>query len=108
MYERYLSLITLKGLRSGDVAKMTGLSPTVFSEWKKGKSSPNAEKLLKIARCLHVSMEYLMTGQESEYALTPFEYALILAYRQQDELGQAIVDRVLNLEDVKKEAAFTA
>lgn len=66
MYERFVKLYESKGLKPSDVAKGTDLSSTVFSEWKKGKSQPNAEKLLKIAKFLGVSMEYLMTGEEPD------------------------------------------
>ena len=64
MYERYCKLRDSKGLRDSDVAKQTGITPSTFSDWKKGKSTPNAEKQRKIAALFGVSVEYLATGND--------------------------------------------
>ena len=64
MYEIFAQLLTQKGLKAADVCRATGIKSPVFSEWKKGKSKPNTEKMLKIANFLGVSIEYLMTGKE--------------------------------------------
>lgn len=61
-YEIYERIIKEKGYNSAAVSRGTGISQTVFSEWKKGKSAPKADKLKKIADFLGVSMEYLTTG----------------------------------------------
>lgn len=62
MYEIFAELLKEKGLKAADVTRATGVSSTVFSEWKKGKSKPGTEKLIKIANFLGVSIEYLTTG----------------------------------------------
>lgn len=62
MYEIFAELLTKKGLKPADVTRATGVSSTVFSEWKKGKSKPGTEKLIKIANFLGVSVEYLTSG----------------------------------------------
>ena len=60
MYDRFSELLEQKGIRSADVAKATGISPTTFSDWKSGRiSSPKMDKLVKIAEYLGVSVEYL-------------------------------------------------
>lgn len=64
MYEIFEELLKAKGIKTADVTRMTGISSTVFSEWKKGKSKPNADKLIKIAKCLDTTVEYLVTGEE--------------------------------------------
>lgn len=69
MYEIFAKLLADKGLRAADVTRATGIKSPVFSEWKKGKSRPNADKMLLIANFLGVSVEYLMTGKEPESAL---------------------------------------
>lgn len=61
-YEIYERIIKEKGYNSAAVSRGTGISQTVFSEWKKGKSAPKADKMKKIADFLGVSMEYLTTG----------------------------------------------
>lgn len=59
MYEIFAKLLSERNLKAADVTKATGISSTVFSEWKKGKSKPNTEKLIKIAKFFNVSVEYL-------------------------------------------------
>lgn len=66
MYEIYESLLKQKGVKTADVCKATGLKAPTFSDWKKGKSSPNADKLILIAKYFGVSVEYLRTGVEPE------------------------------------------
>lgn len=64
MYEIFAKLLKEKGLKPADVTRATGIKSPVFSEWKKGKSKPNTEKMIQIANFLDVSVEYLMTGEE--------------------------------------------
>ena len=66
MYEIFAKLLEEKGLKAADVTRATGINSPVFSEWKKGKSRPNTEKMIKIANFLGVSIEYLLTGNESK------------------------------------------
>lgn len=57
LYEVYIRLRAEKGVRDFDVAKETGISPDVFSSWKKGYSVPKFDKLVKIADYFGVSIE---------------------------------------------------
>lgn len=66
MYERYCELRDRKGVRDSDVAKACGITPSTFSDWKKGKSAPNADKQRRIAAFFNVSVEYLATGEDAE------------------------------------------
>lgn len=68
MYARYCELRDRKNLKDADVAKACGITPSTFSDWKKGKSAPNADKLRKISAFLDVSMEYLISGKDPEDA----------------------------------------
>lgn len=65
MYERFSDLLQKKGLTAAAVSRGTGISQTVFSEWKKGKSQPKIDKLTKIADFLDVSVEYLLGNTPS-------------------------------------------
>lgn len=84
MYEIFDSLLKKHGVRAADVSKATGINQTVFSEWKKGKSSPKADKLKLIANFFGVSIDYLTSGKEdlkeSESNLFPEFDALIHQY----------------------------
>ncbi|WP_300810492.1 helix-turn-helix transcriptional regulator [uncultured Acetatifactor sp.] len=65
MYEIFARLLEERNLKAADVCKGTGLPSSLFSEWKRGKSTPKADKIKKIADFFGVSAEYLMTGEEN-------------------------------------------
>lgn len=65
MYEIFAQLLEQRNLKAADVCKGTGLPSSLFSEWKRGKSTPKADKIKKIADFFGVSAEYLMTGEEN-------------------------------------------
>ena len=60
MYEKFERLISERGITSYKVAKDTGLTPTVFSDWKAGRSKPKVDKLLVIAKYFGVPLEYFL------------------------------------------------
>ena len=47
MYQKFEQLVKARGITAYRVAKDLGLAPTVFSDWKSGKSKPKADKLKK-------------------------------------------------------------
>ena len=57
MYTKYVELRDSANVKDFDVAKATGIPASTFSDWKKGKSKPKLEKLVKIARFFGVSVE---------------------------------------------------
>ena len=60
LYEKFEQLITKKGITTYRVAKDTGIAPTVFSDWKTGKSKPKVDKLMILAKYFNVSIEYFL------------------------------------------------
>ena len=64
MYDIYEKLLKEKGVKTADVCRATGLKAPTFSDWKKGKSAPNVDKLILIAEYFGVSVAYLRTGKE--------------------------------------------
>ena len=68
MYEIYQRILDEKGLKNSDVSRGTGISNMTLSDWKRGKSTPKQDKMIKIANFLGVSAEYLMTGEERTYS----------------------------------------
>ena len=45
------------------VSRATGIAPSTFSDWKNGRSTPKADKLIRIAAYFHLSLdEMLGTG----------------------------------------------
>lgn len=60
MYEIFAQLLEKRGLKAADVCRGTGLPSSLFSEWKRGKSVPKADKMKKIAEFFGVTVSYLM------------------------------------------------
>lgn len=67
MYQKFEQLVKARGISTYRVAKDIGLAPTVFSDWKSGKSKPKADKLKKIADYFGVTIEYFLEQKETEY-----------------------------------------
>lgn len=59
-YQKFEKLVKAKGITAYRVAKDLGLAPTVFSDWKSGKSKPKVDKLKKIADYFGVTIEYFL------------------------------------------------
>lgn len=66
MYEIFLKLLNEKGVTAYKVGKATGIAGSTFTDWKNGRSVPKQEKLQKIADYFGVSLEYLMTGKDTQ------------------------------------------
>ena len=99
MYEIYEKLLRIKGLKTADVAKATGLKPPTFSDWKSGKSRPNTDKLILIARYFGVTVEYLVTGEDTRIETPLFDEEqidLITLYSQLNEKQKKAVFDLLH------------
>lgn len=73
MYEIFEQLMKTYGYTAYKVSVETGIAQSTLSDWKKGKSTPKADKLQKIADLFNVSLEYLMTGEDKS-SLTDNKY----------------------------------
>lgn len=65
MYEIFEQLCAKHNVTPYRVCKDTGLTTATISNWKAGRYTPKSDKMQKIADYFGVSLEYLMTGQES-------------------------------------------
>ena len=65
MYEVFVKLLKLQGVRVSDVSRATGIASSTFTDWKKGRTKPKPDKLQKIADYFNVSIEYLLTGEDA-------------------------------------------
>lgn len=65
MYERFEELLKKKNLRTSDVGRATHIGASTFSDWKAGRTTPKADKLILIADFLGVSVEYLTGAVDS-------------------------------------------
>lgn len=75
-YEIYEKIRKEKGLKDADISRLTGIGSGTLSDWKKGRYELKAEKLMKIADALGVSLDEL-TGNFYEDAGVK-EYTLFL------------------------------
>jgi repressor LexA len=48
------------------VAKATGIAPSTFSDWKQGRSTPKADKLVRIAAYFRLSLDEMLGNGPSE------------------------------------------
>lgn len=72
-YEEYAKIRDSKGLKDGQISKLTGITRSTISDWKHGRSEPKIDKLEKIAEALGVSLFTLMYGEE----VTPVDFVAI-------------------------------
>lgn len=101
LYERYCNIRDEKGLKDADVAKLSCVTKSTFSDWKKGLYKPKREKLIKIADALGVSIEYLMDDGKavlnpSNIYLSDKEKEVLTAYRNADNAQKEIINRLLS------------
>jgi repressor LexA len=66
MYKKYCDLRDKHGLKDAGVAKLLNITPSTFTDWKKGKSSPNTDKLKALSHLFNVSLEYLLSDDTPE------------------------------------------
>ena len=66
MYEIFMQLLQERKVTPYKVSKETGISQQVLAYWKAGRSTPKQDKLKKIADYFGVSVDYLMTGSDSQ------------------------------------------
>lgn len=109
-YENFEKLCNDNKTNPSRVSKATGISTATLTSWKKGVYTPKQDKLQLIADYFNVTVDYLMTGKESEFsiemaqkdlALTNMserlkEYALKLSEMSEDkqELVLQLIDKL--------------
>lgn len=71
MYEIFEQLCKKFSVTPYRVCKETGLTTATISNWKAGRYTPKADKLQKIADYFGVTIEYLMTGENSSEVPSP-------------------------------------
>ena len=101
MYSIYETLLNERVLKNADIARATGISNMTLSDWKRGVSTPKQDKLMKIADCLGVSVDYLMTGEEPKVDLSVGTAKLVGKLVQDPEMAKAL-KKYFELSDEKK------
>lgn len=62
-YKKFCMLLSKNNITAYKVAKETNISPTVFSDWKSGKSRPKVDKIKILADYFEVSIEYFISEE---------------------------------------------
>lgn len=102
MYEIFDRLCKERDVTPYKVGKETGIATSTLSDWKKGKSTPKQNKLMKIADYFNVSLDYLMTGEEPKLSSYPEQAELLVKIRNDKKLFSAI-EKYYALSDRQKE-----
>ena len=88
MINRMKSIKPLK-----EIIEQTGIAQSTISSWNVKNIFPKCDDLYKIACCLNVTMEWLLTGKnESDKELPENEQSLLENYRSLDATGKHHVD----------------
>jgi transcriptional regulator with XRE-family HTH domain len=64
--DRLETLLKEKGISQKSLAEYIGIRNPSISDWKKEGTIPRADVAIKIAEYLNVSVEYLITGENSD------------------------------------------
>lgn len=101
--EKIYLLMEQRGINQKEFANRTGISQSTISDWKRKKTNPAADKIMKICEVLHVSpYELLSEGKPVDYdlVLSSGEISLIQEYRT---LSERQKDRLRGYFDALKE-----
>ena len=104
MIDRFYLLMGEKNMKPAQAARELGISGSAFTEWKTGKTKPTLDITIKFADYFHVSLDYLVYGDEfhfsnpkdKELALSNKEQACIKKFRR---LSPVLQDRLLIFAD---------
>lgn len=75
LLERLLSLKEQSGLNAKQLTSELGISNTSFTDWGKGKGSPSVDTLVKFSDRFHVSIDWLVRGEEPKGVTAQVEFS---------------------------------
>nr|UVX59725.1 MAG: helix-turn-helix domain protein [Bacteriophage sp.] len=113
-YDKFAALLEKSNISAYKVCKDTGLSSSMFTFWKNGKSTPKSDKIQKIADYFNVPVGYFY--EDKDYALGVTEQQAkslgidTEAVKQQlnaqllDEQAIEIAKQIQKLDDTQKMA----
>lgn len=64
MYKKFAELLGKTNKTAYQVSKDTGISQSVLSDWKTGRSNPKVDKLKTLADYFGVSIEYFLSEEK--------------------------------------------
>lgn len=94
-YENFERLCKENHVTPSKVSKATGISTATLTSWKQGKYTPKREKMKLIADYFNVSVDFLITGKDSQFDyLYTDENAEFLIEITQRARDREFVDRI--------------
>lgn len=95
--ENLKNLLDMRDIQVKELSAETGISKNTLDNYLSGqKSIPNAENAIKIARCLGVSAEYLVTGKPACGKYPALPEPLLQKMAQLGKRDLAVITQVVN------------
>ena len=91
--EKIYELRTQRNLSQGDLANELNVSRQSISKWENGNSTPDLEKIVKLAEIFSVSLDELIKNEEKEttVATTPGEAPTIQTNNREKKMGKGLI-----------------
>ena len=102
MYEIFEKLLKERGITAYRVSKETGITTATLTSWKQGRYTPKPEKLQKIANYLDVSLEYLMTGGDTQK-----KKETVITEKDEKDIAIRLENAILDLENNQEALMFS-
>lgn len=104
MIERILQLMELNNIKAFKLTTDLGLSSSAITDWKKGKSKPSVEAVVKISKYFNVSTDYIIMGTKDINTLTENELEMLSLFknfsnREQIKVIGRLEEWLSNLQD---------
>lgn len=77
--EKIFSLLQEKGMSQKEFSERTGISQSTISDWKRKKTNPSVDKVLKICEVLQISPYELLDEEESLEDEGSVSYDIVLS-----------------------------
>ena len=75
--EKIFCLLEQKGITQKEFSEKTGISQSTISDWKRKKTNPSSDKILKICETLHVT-PYELLSERSDIVENRMDYLIAL------------------------------
>ena len=75
--ERIFYILEEKGITQKEFSEKTGISQSTISDWKRKKTNPSADKILKICETLNVT-PYELLSERSNMVVDKVDYFIAL------------------------------
>ena len=91
--EKIYELRTQRNLSQGDLANELNVSRQSISKWENGNSTPDLEKIVKLAEIFNVSLDELIKNEEKEETIvnTPEQLTATKTNTREKKIGKSLI-----------------